>query len=184
MKHKKPALSFTVREASAKSGISEQGIRNAISCGRLKAEKVGKRTMIREDEFNTYLANSQQRTPSHLQRAIAKKVAASANRPDRHIEFAIDFLNALMLDSGELGAAGRFLAVHPELREHFAPIIQAAHGDVVKHALKYPQLPKEEKERFNQMVEKSAANVRFLVTAALEQKVAAVDEAMAALGKQ
>jgi excisionase family DNA binding protein len=54
------AISVTVREAAARSGLSERTIRNAIANGALKAIRVGRRVLVNVETLKAFLT---ERTP-------------------------------------------------------------------------------------------------------------------------
>ena len=53
-----PKLTWNLEEASQATGIGNNTIRRAISLGRLKANRVGRRLLIPDEELRAYVGSS------------------------------------------------------------------------------------------------------------------------------
>jgi excisionase family DNA binding protein len=75
---------LTIHEACSYSGIGKTKIYEAINAGKLKARKVGKRTLILSDELREFLSS----LPLMAAPVAARQEPQARSRPSRPRSFA------------------------------------------------------------------------------------------------
>jgi hypothetical protein len=73
-------LAFSIRELANKGPIGRSSIYNQIAAGRLRARKIGRRTVILDEDWRAFLASTPVMAPSNSAGELSSTAAAPRRR--------------------------------------------------------------------------------------------------------